>query len=60
MTTLSFTHEQLRILQTIVSHALTNKTEAEEELDISLDGIDAIEFMLYAGEQTNLNLELFI
>ena len=56
MTTLSFTHEQLKILQSIVSHALINKTEAEEELDISLDGIDIIESMLYAGEQTNLEL----
>lgn len=58
MTILSFTHDQLRILQALVSHALTNKTDAEEELDMSLEGIDIIESMLYAGEQTNL--ELFI
>ena len=58
MKTFSFTREQLSLLQIIISHAVINKVEAEDELDISLEGIDELEKLLYQGEQTNL--ELFI
>ena len=58
MTTFTFTDEQLALIRAIISHAVANKFEAQDELDISLDGIEAIESMLYAGTQPNL--EMFI
>lgn len=54
----TFTKEQLSLLQIIVSHAYANKQDAEDELDVSLDGIEELEKLLYQGEQQNL--ELFI
>jgi len=56
MTTFSVTDEQLKILRAIVSHALENKLDAEDELDIKLDGIEELESMLYAGTQNNLEM----
>jgi len=58
MTTFTFTDEQLELIRAIISHAVINKFETEDELEISLEGIEAIESMLYAGTQPNL--EMFI
>lgn len=58
MKTFSFTAEQLKILQALVSHAHANQREAEDELDIKLEGIDDLEKLLYEGEQTNLELSI--
>lgn len=50
MKTFSFTIEQLRILQAVISHANANKFEAEEELGTTLDGIEELEKLLYQDE----------
>ena len=54
MKTLELTPEQLDIIRAVVSHACANKYDAQDELDISLEGIEELEKLLYAGEQGEL------
>lgn len=47
MKTLNLTDHQIEMLKAIISHVSINKEDAENELDISLDGIDELETLIY-------------
>jgi hypothetical protein len=50
MKTINFSESQLEILKAVVSHVSANKEDAENELDISLEGILELETLIYEVE----------